>query len=206
MIKSKSIAFMKKRTALIGVLASLMPIGQILMIGTGAYFTSTVLMTAFPLKVNAETAQFYLRRADEKLVRKDYYGAISDYTRVIEIGYSNSYPIRRRGRAKYYLGDFSGALSDFNKAIKKEPGIRFSYQFRGDTKADMGNNYGAISDYIRAIEIDPNDPYSCLFSGYAKLNLKDINGACFDWRIAKRKDTKNIFKSIDFVLSSYCTN
>ena len=196
---------MKKRTALIGVFASLMPIVQILIIGTGAYISSTVFMTAFPLKVNAETAQFYLRRADEKFNRKDYYAAISDYTRVIEIGYSVSYPIRRRGRAKYYLGDFSGALSDFNQAIKKEPGNIFNYQFRGDTKADMGDNYGAISDYSRAIEIDPNDPYSYLFSGYAKLNLKDINGACSDWRIAKRKDTKNIFQSIDLMLSRNCS-
>ena len=197
---------MKKRFALICLLASLMPIVQILMIRTGFYLTSTVIMIALPLKVNAESAQFYLKRADEKFSRKDYYAAISDYTRVIEMGYARSYPIRRRGRSKYYLGDLSGALSDFNQAILNEPLIRFNYQFRGDAKADMGDNYGAISDYKRAIEIDPNDPYSYIFSGYAKLNLKDINGACLDWRIAKNKDIKNNFQSPGLMLSRYCIN
>ena len=69
----------------------------------------------------------------------------------------------------------------------------------------MGDNYGAISDYNRAIEIDSNDPYSYIFSGRAKQNLGDMDGACFDWRIAMRKDTKNIFE-MDSLLSRFCTN
>jgi len=196
---------MKKRTAFIGAILSLIPLGQPLIIKTGLVLSSSALITSLPVNVNAETAQFYIRRADEKFIKKDYYAAIFDYNRAIEIGYPLSYPIRRIGRAKYYLGDFSGALLYFNQAIAKEPSNRFNYQFRGDTKADMGDNYGAISDYNRAIEIDPSDPYSYIFSGYAKLNLNDINGACFDWQIAQRKDAENIF-NVDFLLSSYCSN
>ena len=196
---------MKKRTAFIGKIIFLISLGQPLIFKNVVVLSSAVLTISLPVNVNAETAQFYITRADEKFIKKDYYAAISDYTRAIEIGYPLSYPIRRIGRAKYYMGDFSGALLYFNQAIAKEPRNRFNYQFRGDTKADMGDNYGAISDYNRAIEIDPSDPYSYIFSGYAKLNLDDINAACFDWEIAQRKDAENIF-NVDFLLSSYCSN
>ena len=196
---------MKKRTAFIGKIIFLISLGQPLIFKNVVVLSSAVLTISLPVNVNAETAQFYITRADEKFIKKDYYAAISDYTRAIEIGYPLSYPIRRIGRAKYYMGDFSGALLYFNQAIAKEPRNRFNYQFRGDTKADMGDNYGAISDYNRAIEIDPSDPYSYIFSGYAKLNLDDINAACSDWEIAQRKDAENIF-NVDFLLSSYCSN
>ena len=45
---------MKKRTAVIGVLVSLLPIGQPLVIGTGAVLTSAAVMLSAPEKVNAQ--------------------------------------------------------------------------------------------------------------------------------------------------------
>ena len=46
---------MKKRTAIIGALVSLLPVGQPLVIGTGAVLTSTAVMVSVPAGVNAET-------------------------------------------------------------------------------------------------------------------------------------------------------
>ena len=44
---------MKKRTAIIGALVSLLPVGQPLVIGTGAVLTSTAVMVSIPAEVNA---------------------------------------------------------------------------------------------------------------------------------------------------------
>ena len=49
---------MKKRTAVIGALVSLLPLGQPLFIGTGAVLTSAAVMIAVPEKAKAESAFF----------------------------------------------------------------------------------------------------------------------------------------------------
>ena len=49
---------MKKRTAVIGALVSLLPMGQPLVIGGGAALTSAAVMLSVPEKVNAQTKNF----------------------------------------------------------------------------------------------------------------------------------------------------
>ena len=76
---------MKKRTAFIGAFLSLIPLGQPSFIKTGVVLSSSVVLLSLPEKVNAETFTFYFNRAFEKGEKGDYYGAISDYTKAIEI-------------------------------------------------------------------------------------------------------------------------
>ena len=57
---------MKKRTAVLGALVSLLPLGQPLVIGTGAVFMSAGVMLSLPAKVNAESATFYFNRGYNK--------------------------------------------------------------------------------------------------------------------------------------------
>ena len=76
---------MKKRTAFIGVILSLIPLCQPLLIKTGMVLSSSAVMLSLPEKVNAESADFYFDRAYEKADKGDHYGAISDYTKAIEL-------------------------------------------------------------------------------------------------------------------------
>ena len=107
---------MKKRTAFIGAILSLIPLGYPLLIKTSVVLTSSAVILSLPEKVNAETSRFYFNRALEKGKNGDHYGAISDYTKVIEIdpNYSNAY--LNRGVAKENLGDKNGACDDWRKA------------------------------------------------------------------------------------------
>tara|TARA_B100000700_G_scaffold314504_1_gene401182 strand:+ start:2700 stop:2879 length:180 start_codon:yes stop_codon:yes gene_type:complete len=57
---------MKKRTAVIGALVSLLPLGQPLVIGTGAALTITVMMFSVPEKAHAESVDFYFNRGIKK--------------------------------------------------------------------------------------------------------------------------------------------
>ena len=77
---------MKKRTAFIGALVSLMPIAQPLLIGSGAALTGAALILSLPEVANANRrAYFYFNRAFKKAEKGDDVGAIADYTKAIEL-------------------------------------------------------------------------------------------------------------------------
>ena len=66
----------------------------------------------------SQTVEDYFNRGNAKVKLQDYYGAIADFNKAIELNpnYSSSY--LGRGLAKYYLKDYYGAIADFNKAIE----------------------------------------------------------------------------------------
>ena len=76
---------MKKRTAFIGAILSLIPLGQPLLIKTGAVLSTTGFILAVSENVHAKDAAFYFNRAYDKNEKGDYYGAISDNTKKQEI-------------------------------------------------------------------------------------------------------------------------
>ena len=91
---------MKKRTAFIGAILSLIPLGQPLMIKTGVLLTSSAVMFSLTETVSAESVDFYFNRAYEKAENGDHYGAISDYTKVIEIDPNDANAYFNRGISK----------------------------------------------------------------------------------------------------------
>ena len=148
---------MKKRTAFLGAILSLIPFGQPLIIKTGGVLSTAGLMLSVTEKVNAESADYYFDSAYKKGEKGDYYGAISDYTKAIEINpqYAKSY--YNRGWNKGKLKDYYGAISDYTKAIEIDPDNKGAYKNRGISKRKLKDYYGAISDYNKALEIDPKD-------------------------------------------------
>ena len=67
------------------------------------------------------SAETYFNRGLAKLELKDYYGAIADYTRAIELNpqYADAY--NNRGYAKSNLKDYNGAIADMNEALRLDP-------------------------------------------------------------------------------------
>ena len=180
---------MKKRTAIIGALVSLMPLGQPLVMGMGAVLTSAGMMFSVPEKAQAESAESIFKSAYKKMDR-DYDGAIKGFTKFINAYPSNqnlSIAYYNRGLSKRKLGDNYGAISDYSKAIEINPRYATAYMNRGNAKYALKDNYGAISDYNKSIAIRPNDPNDVLAfrnRGVAKEELGDLQGACSDWREA----------------------
>ena len=91
---------MKKRNALIAVLVFLIPMGKTVLIGTGAVTTGAGLILAGSEKAYAESAEFYYKRAINKAEEGDLYGAISDYSKAIEINPRYFKAYNNRGNAK----------------------------------------------------------------------------------------------------------
>ena len=106
---------MKKRTAFIGAILSLIPFGQPSLINTGVVLSTTGLILSIPEKAQAESADFYFKRGLEKTKNGDDYGAISDYTKAIEINPNYYQAYGNRGIYKKAIGDLKGACSDWRK-------------------------------------------------------------------------------------------
>ena len=141
---------MNKRTAVIGALLSLLPMGQPLLIGPGAALTSAGVMLALPKKAQAASASYYYNRGIEKSDAGDYYGAIADYNMAIEINprYADAYV--NRGITKRKLKDYYGAIADYTKAIEINPRYKLAYYNRGNAKKFIGDEKGSCSDWDKA--------------------------------------------------------
>ena len=137
---------MKKRTAFIGAILSLIPLWQPLLIKTGFVLSSTGLMLSVAEKVNAETANFYITRGFDKAELKDYYGAIADYTKAIEINPKSALAYYNRANSKDELKDYYGAIADYTKAIEINSSSVISYINRAVTKFRIGDKQGACLD------------------------------------------------------------
>ena len=126
----------------------------------------------------------------------DHYGAISDYTKAIEINPNDAKAFYNRGNSKDEIQDYEGAISDFRKAIEINPQYVAAYNNIAFVKRrrTINDNYGAIFYATKAIEIDPNYSYAYLNRGVAKKNIGDTEGACDDWRKASSLGNKDTTK------------
>jgi len=58
----------------------------------------------------------YFESGNDKFAAKDYYGAISDFTKAIELNPNYTDAYSNRGISKENLGDLNGACADWKKA------------------------------------------------------------------------------------------
>ena len=112
---------MKKRTAFIGAILSLIPLGQPLIIKTGVVLSTNGFLLSVSEKVYAGDNSYYFDLAYDKAERGDHYGAISDYTKAIEINPNYATAFENRGIAKETIGDLTGACSDWRQTVYLSP-------------------------------------------------------------------------------------
>ena len=168
---------MKKRTAFIGVILSLMPFGQSFLIKTSVVLPTAGLILSIPQKAIAESAEFYKNSGNDKLDNEDYKGAISDFTEAIKINPKDPDAYKGRGIAKSNLEDDKGAISDFNKAIEINPEDGDAYYDRGYSKEMLKDFKGALSDYNKATEFIPENADLYMDLHFLKISLEDFKGA-----------------------------
>ena len=180
---------MKKRTAFIGAILSLVPFGQPLLFKTGVIVATAKIVIFNSDWAIAESAEFYYKRGNDKYDAEDYTGALKDYKKAIKINpqYSDAY--NNRGNVKLDLNLYKEAIKDYTKAIEFSPQYGDAYYNRGLAKENLKDFKGAIKDYTKAIEFfpkgeDAGDAYHG--RGYAKEMLKDFEGAIKDYTKATK--------------------
>ena len=100
-----------------------------------------------------QTADEYFDSGYDKAEAKDYYGAIADYTKAIEINPNDAAAYRNRGISKARNGDYYGAIADYTKAIEINPNYAYAYYARGVVKYYLGDNNGACQDARKAQDL-----------------------------------------------------
>ena len=103
-----------------------------------------------------QTAKEYFESGNDKAAAKDYNGAISDYTKSIELDPNYAYAYNNRGISKRNLKDDYGAISDFTKSIELDPNYASTYDNRSITKEKLGDLTGACADAKKAIKLGSN--------------------------------------------------
>ena len=157
-------------------------------------------------------AEKYYNSGVSKHNSKDYYGAIADYTKAIELNPDFIQIYFNRGISKYNSKDYYGAIADYTKYISLNPdeAIAMAYANRAMAKYKLKDYYGAIADYTKAIELKPNFAIAYFKRGGAKSWLKDYNGAISDYTkaIGLNPDEANFYisraNSKTWINQNYC--
>ncbi|MBP5625701.1 MAG: tetratricopeptide repeat protein, partial [Bacteroidales bacterium] len=83
------------------------------------------------IELNPDSAvSAYCNRGAAKASLKDFYGAIIDYNKAIELDPQKTAAYYNRGNAKNNLKNFDGAIDDYSKAIELDPKLKPAYNNR----------------------------------------------------------------------------
>ncbi|HNR42186.1 MAG TPA: tetratricopeptide repeat protein [Bacteroidales bacterium] len=129
--------------------------------------------------------------------RKDYIGAIVNFTEAVRRDSLFLQAYENRGVARYYLNDYEGAIADYDRALKINPYDYNTYGRRGWAKFRLQQYSEAVIDFSKAIEGDRDHAGHYLIRGQAKFKLQDFEGAMVDFnRVLKpffgtRDDKRN---------------
>ena len=99
-------------------------------------------------------------RADDKLKREDYTGAIVDYTEVLRLEPANENILLSRSDAYYYLEMYKEAIDDCTIIIQTQEKPRSALIKRAWINSVLGNHHAAIIDYNDFITITTNLTYA----------------------------------------------
>ena len=158
------------------------------------YFTKSI-------ELDPNNSSYYERRASAKEELEDYSGAITDYSKAIELKPDAS-NFSGRASAKFSLLDYRGAIVDYSKAIELDSKQFYSlsnyYYFdRGNAKYNIGDYKGAIADYTKVILLNPKNGEAYLSRGDSKIAIKDKAGACKDFSKAGELGEEKAYEAIN---------
>jgi len=178
-------------------------------------FNNAIGVPTFYKKTVFNSAEEYFYSGYEKSIYKDYYGAISDYTKAIELNPTYAMAYYNRGVIKNELKDYERSIKDYNSAIALNPNYYMAYYNRGLIKDNLGDQSGAFDDYTKAIEIYPEDPIAFYNRGIIYKNKEQYYKAISDYTDAiqlnpnyaeaylNRGTVKNILKNYNGAIEDY---
>lgn len=146
----------------------------------------------------SQTAQEFFEAATKKEDLGDYNGAISNYSKAIEIEPNFIDAIFSRGISREKIGDVLNALSDYNHALELDSSNPLFYFRRSGIRGKYLLDFeGAIEDCTKGIEYhsDSHDDWNLhalyVNRGYFKNKIEDFTGAIKDLNEAIKINSEN---------------
>jgi tetratricopeptide (TPR) repeat protein len=134
------------------------------------------------------TANDYFKLGNERYAAQDWSGAITAYTKAIELDPRHKIAYYNRAVVRKEQGEVEEALADYNKAIEIDPSYVPPYLNRGVIRQDKKDLDGAIADFSKSIELQPRKPEAYGARGSARKAKADIEGALADYNKAIELD------------------
>jgi tetratricopeptide (TPR) repeat protein len=141
-----------------------------------------------PILLSQASADEFYRRGNARFDRRDYVGAIEEYSRSIQINPNADNAYNNRGNARLAIKDYAGAISDYNRALRINPNHSLAYYNRGLAYARLENHREAILNYTQAIRVNPSYALAYNNRGVSRSALGDYAGAIDDYNRAIRLD------------------
>jgi tetratricopeptide (TPR) repeat protein len=142
------------------------------------YFLLFVLVQGLPAQT--QTAESYLKQGKEKINKKEYKRAITDFSISLEIEPSvEAYFLR--ATAKYMLDNVLEALTDYDNALSLDPYNAVIYNSRGNIKDELKRTVEAMKDYNKAISLDSNYTNAYYNRAIAHYNVQEFKEAQSDF-------------------------
>ena len=135
------------------------------------------------IEADPDDARAYLRRGVVYSVKRDFAGAIADFTKTIELDPESKYSAlayRKRGDAYFQLDDAGKAANDYKKAIQLDP-----------KHAGRYSRIQPFAEYTKAIELDPANANAYFERAAAYSDIGDFDSSAADFTKAVELDPAN---------------
>ena len=142
------------------------------------------LRQAPPEHPTQKTIRRFIETAGSKLAVKDYYGAIGEADKALELEPDNSDALFYRAAAENLLGRYGDADRDASRGLAIAPSAAFLRDARSWAYIRMGRFADAIADANHSLEIDPKNPYAFANRGHALEGRGDYEAMAADLKTA----------------------
>ena len=130
----------------------------------------------------------YHNRGNVHFKQDNYYQAIQDYGKALELDPVNRGAYLYRAHALRQLGYLGDAIRDYEAVLAQEPTTADAYLGIGMVRQLMGDNDNAIRFFDKALEVDSTNPYIYLNRGEAWVAKGDNDSAERDFGKALELD------------------
>ncbi|MDY7013696.1 MAG: tetratricopeptide repeat protein [Cyanobacteriota bacterium] len=134
-------------------------------------------------KTELNPYDFYVRGA-QKLLEKDYRGAIDQYNQAIRLNPRFVEAFLKRAEVRYKLGDDRGTLEDCRQVLEIDPDDPDAHYYQGRARYRLGYSQSALEAYGRALSFDPQNARAYYYRGIAHNDLNNEAAALRDWQKA----------------------
>jgi tetratricopeptide (TPR) repeat protein len=108
---------------------------------------------------------------------QDYYNALRDLDRALQLDPFNDEIFVSRGAVKLHMQSYLWSLNDFDSAIRINSKNILAYSNRAVARATLRDYDGALEDCSKAIQLDPYNAEAYLKRGIIKADMENYAGA-----------------------------
>ena len=153
---------MKKRTAFIGAILSLIPLGQPLLFKTGIILFSSSIIITHPEQLLANSFNYDYQKALKIFREGNYNKAILQFSEMLKQYPDTSTEWKSLiylylSMSYGYLKKHYAELEFINKAIDLNPNVDIFYLQRSMSKGSLGDKKGSCSDLLIAKDLGSKD-------------------------------------------------